>query len=205
MIAITTLFVDLGGVLVTGFWDRVARHRAVEQFDLDADDFQRRHELVYGLHEEGRLTLDEYLNQVVFHAQPSCSVGEFRQFICSQVQPVPEMLEFVRTLKVRHGLRVLLVGNGGRELTRYVIQDLELQALVDFFVCSCFVGRRKPDPALYQMALDLSQVRAEEVVCLEGHPLFARAAKRLGLRAVQHFSFQITRDLLASEGLTLEP
>jgi len=42
---ITTLFWDVGGVLLTNAWDRAGRHRAAERFHLDWEDFQDRHEL----------------------------------------------------------------------------------------------------------------------------------------------------------------
>lgn len=205
MTAVTTLFVDLGGVLVTGLWDRVARHRAVEQFDLDAEDFSRRHELTCPLYEEGKIGLDDCLDLVVFHAKQPFTKGEFRQFMFTQPQPAQEMIELIRAIKGRYGLRVLLVGNGGRELVRHAIGDLELREWVDFFVCSCFVGRRKPDPELYEMAMDMCQVRCEEVLCIEEHVLCVRVVKKQGLRAVQHVCFQFTRDALASWGLAVEP
>jgi len=205
MTAVTTLFVDIGGVLVTGLWDRVARNRAVEQFDLDAEDFSRRHELTCPLYEEGKIGLDQYLDQVVFHAKQPFTKGDFRQFMLSQPRPALEIIALIRAIKGRYGVRVLLVGNGGRELIRYAIGEFELRNFVDFFVCSCFVGRRKPDPELYNMALDMCQVRCEEVLCIEEHLLCVRAAKKQGLRAVQHVCFQLTRDALASWGLAVEP
>lgn len=205
MTAVTTLFADIGGVLMTGFWDRVTRHRAVEQFDLDAVDFNRRHELLYSLHEEGRISLDDYLKQVAVYDKPSFSVGDLRLFMLTQTQPVLEMLQLIRELKLQHGLKVVAVSNGGRELTHHAITECELRSFVDFFVCSCFVGRRKPDPALYKMALDMSQVRPEEVICIEEQRLFVRTAKRLGLGAFQHARAAVTRDALASMGLALEP
>ena len=46
MPAITALFWDVGGVLLTNAWDRTERAKALERFHLDADEFQARHEMV---------------------------------------------------------------------------------------------------------------------------------------------------------------
>jgi putative hydrolase of the HAD superfamily len=40
------IFFDIGGVLGSNCWDREQRHRAVERFDLNLEDFQWRHEEV---------------------------------------------------------------------------------------------------------------------------------------------------------------
>lgn len=60
MAKITALFWDNGGVLLTNGWDRDARKRAVEKFQLDWADFEDRHELVLDAFETGVLSLDDY-------------------------------------------------------------------------------------------------------------------------------------------------
>ena len=65
-LGITTLFLDIGGVLLTNGWDRNARVRAADKFGLDYDEVDERHHLTYDTYEEGKLSLDAYLNRVVF-------------------------------------------------------------------------------------------------------------------------------------------
>ena len=57
---INTLFLDIGGVLLTNGWDRNARARAAEKFHLDQDEFSERHHMTFDTYEEGKLSLDEY-------------------------------------------------------------------------------------------------------------------------------------------------
>ncbi|MDZ4782907.1 MAG: hypothetical protein SGJ19_21875 [Planctomycetia bacterium] len=61
MTEITTLFWDVGGVLLSNGWDRALRRQAADRFGLDWDDFQERHDLVAYDFEVGRITLDNYL------------------------------------------------------------------------------------------------------------------------------------------------
>jgi hypothetical protein len=50
-IPITTLFVDIGGVLLTNGWDHHARRRAAKHFKLNWAEMQERHELNFEIQE----------------------------------------------------------------------------------------------------------------------------------------------------------
>lgn len=54
---ITTLILDIGGVLLTPGWDRPARARAAKYFRLEAEDFEERHQLASDPNEVGRIDL----------------------------------------------------------------------------------------------------------------------------------------------------
>ena len=201
---ITTFFVDLGGVLLTNGWDRQSRQRACEAFGLDYEELNERHHLMFASYEEGRLDLDAYLERVVFYQPRPFSREEFRSFMFAQSQPNAEMLELLRSLKARHGLKVVAVSNEGRELTLHRIERFELRTLIDFFVCSCFVHRRKPDEEVFRIALDLSQVPLPEIVYVEDRRLFAEVARGLGIRSIEHETYEGTRRALEELGLRAE-
>ena len=44
-IPVTTLFLDIGGVMLTNGWGHVSRKLAAETFHLNYDDMQSRHKL----------------------------------------------------------------------------------------------------------------------------------------------------------------
>ena len=50
---LTTLFLDIGGVLLTNGWDRHSRQRAAENFHLDFVEMDERHHLTYDTYEAG--------------------------------------------------------------------------------------------------------------------------------------------------------
>jgi putative hydrolase of the HAD superfamily len=54
---ITTLFLDIGGVLLTDGWDHHARKRAAINFKLEWAEMEERHSLNFGILEAGKLTL----------------------------------------------------------------------------------------------------------------------------------------------------
>ena len=67
MARITTLFWDIGGVILTNGWDRNSRKEAGEAFHLDWEDFQDRHELSFPAFDAGQLSLNEYLDRTLFY------------------------------------------------------------------------------------------------------------------------------------------
>ena len=201
--AITTLFLDVGGVLLTNGWDRAARRRAAERFGLDFDEMNERHHLTFDTYEVGKLSLDEYLDRVVFCRARSFSREDFKTFMFEQSKPYPDMIDLVRDLKARHGLKVVVVSNEGRELTTYRIRRFELGTFVDFFVASCFVHYRKPDADIYRIALDIAQVQPDEVAYIDDRSMFVEVAGTLGIRGIHHTGYDTTRAALQALGLTL--
>ena len=109
------------------------------------------------------------------------------------------MIELVRDVKARYGLKVVAVSNEGRELAAHRIEKFALKTFVDFFIVSCFVRCRKPDLEIYRMALDIVQVPPEAVVYIEEQPMFVEAAKSLGIRAFQHSGDVFTETLSLAE------
>jgi putative hydrolase of the HAD superfamily len=157
--------------------------------------------MVFDAYEEGRLDLDFYLDHTVFYKKRAFTRARFKAFLFGQSKPMPGMLEFVAGLKARHRLKVVVVSNEARALNAHRIRAFNLGALVDMFVSSCFVGLRKPDPAMFQLALDLAQVPARQVLYLENTQLFVQVAKGLGIRGIVHQDLDSTRAALAAAGL----
>ena len=200
---ITTLFLDIGGVLLTNGWDRAARLRAAERFQLDYEELDERHHLTFDTYEAGKLSLDEYLNRIVFYRARSFSRDDFRQFMYDQSKPFPEMIELMRGLKARYNLQIAAVSNEGRELTAYRVQQFRLGTFIDFFISSCFVHYRKPDEDIYRIALDISQVQPEQVIYIDDRELFVEVAHELGITGITHINYQTTKQALEGLGLPL--
>jgi putative hydrolase of the HAD superfamily len=197
----TALFLDVGGVLLTNGWDRSMRRKAAETFGLDPADMDERHHLTFDTYELGKLSLDEYLNRMVFYKERPFSREEFKAFMFAQSQPLSRMIDLVRSLKKAYALKVAVVSNEGRELTIYRIQKFGLAEFVDFFVASSFVHFRKPDADIYRMTLDVAQVPLEQVLYLDDRLMFVEVAQGMGIRSIHHTGFESTQASLASLGL----
>jgi putative hydrolase of the HAD superfamily len=198
---ITALFLDIGGVLLTNGWDHLMRQDAADRFGLNFADMDERHHLTFDTYEGGKISLEEYLNRVVFYQDRPFSRQEFKAYMFAQSQPYTPMIDLIRNLRERYHLKIAGVSNEGRELTVHRIEQFELNSFMDFFVSSCFVHVRKPDPDIYRMALDIAQVRAEQVAYIEDRPMFVEVAGNLGLHGIYHTGLDSTRAALAALGL----
>lgn len=200
---ITTLFLDIGGVLLTNGWDRHARHLAVKTFNLDEEEVNERHHLTFDTYEAGKLNLNEYMNRVVFYEKRNFSKEQFKEFMFTQSRPYPEMINLISGLKEKYKLRLTAVSNEGRELTEYRIKQFKLNGLFDAFVASSFVHFRKPDVDIYKTALDVSQVDAENVLYIDDRHMFIEVAGTLGISGIHHQKYETTKRELDNRGLVL--
>ena len=198
---IKTLFVDIGGVLLSDGWGHVSRALAASEFGLDAKEMEARHHQAFEAYEMDRIDLDRYLDLVVFHEERGFTKGRFREFMFAQSSPFPETIGLVRSLKAEFGLKVVAVSNEGRELNAHRILTFHLDGFVDFFVSSCYVRLRKPDTQIFHLALDAAQSTPLEVAYLENTPMFVQIAEGLGIRSILHTDYKSTRAKLASFGL----
>jgi putative hydrolase of the HAD superfamily len=199
--AIRTLFLDIGGVLLTDGWDRHARRRAAKTFSLEWAELERRHLLNFDTYELGKLTLDEYLARVVFYQKRRFSRAQFRQFIFAQSKPYPEMIGLMRDLKSKYGLKIVVVSNEARELNAYRIYKFKLDRFVDAFISSCYVHLHKPDADIFRLALDIAQTPVTQIVYIENTAMFVQVAQGLAIQGIVHTDYQSTCAKLASLGL----
>lgn len=186
MTRVTAIFSDVGGVILSNGWDRAARREAAVKFHLDWEDFEDRHELMLNAFEIGDASLEQYLDRVVFYRDRSFTKKEFVDFIYSQSQPIPETLAVMRRLAEAGKYLVGSLNNESRDLNEYRIQQFKLREYFDVFLSSCYLGVRKPDAAIYRLALSITQRVAEECVFIDDRGLNLECAREMGMRTI-HF------------------
>lgn len=198
---IRTLFIDIGGVLLSDGWDHRARRRAVKKFALEPVEVETRHQATVDTYEEGNLTEDEYLKHVVFFRSRPFTRAEFRKFMFAQSTPCPEMLALARGLKTKYALKIVAVSNESRVLNDYRIRKFKLDDIFDAYISSCYVHLRKPDANIFRLALDVAHTPPQQVAYVENTPMFVEIARSLGIASVLHTDYRSTCTRLASFGL----
>lgn len=199
---ISALFLDIGGVLLTNGWDNNMRRKAAEHFHLEYDELDDRHHMTFDAYEEGKLSMDEYLNLVVFHKKRSFVYEDFKEFIFAQTKPLPDMINMFKSIAKHYSLKVGAISNEGRELNIYRVSHFGLKDLIQFFICSSFVHFRKPDKDIYRLALDVGQVVPEQSIYVDDRELHTEVAQSLGMNAIYHIDIETTRHKLSEYGLT---
>jgi putative hydrolase of the HAD superfamily len=182
---IHAIFWDVGGVLLTNDWDHTQRMAALEHFRLDEEEFHSRHEMVVSSFERGKISLDEYLDRTVFYRNRPFTRDEFRNYLFSLSQPMPDILEFARALAASGKYFMGTINNESRELNLHRIQKYSLRDIFRIFVSSCFVGLRKPESGIYHLAIEITQVNPEECCFIDDRALNLECAAKLGMRTIR--------------------
>jgi putative hydrolase of the HAD superfamily len=198
---ITHLFLDIGGVLATNGWDGALRERTARRFGLDIEVLNDRHHLTYDTYESGRMSLALYLDRIIFFEPRPFTRQDVIRYILEEGKPYPEMLQLVRDLRARYGLKVAVISNEGREIATDRIARFRLGDIADFFIVSAYVHFRKPDVEIYRLALDIAQAQPEHVIYIEDRRMFVEVAGGLGMNAIQHTNVASTKAALARLGL----
>ncbi len=198
---ITHVFFDVGGVLGSNAWGSEARAVAVERFRLDAADFDRRHREVVGRWEEGRLTLDEYLDATVFDAPRPFARDEFAAFMRAQSRPHPEVIAVARDLAAAGRYRLMTINNESAELNAWRLRQFGLAPIFTAFFTSCWLGVAKPARRIYELALAMSQAEPDRAVFIDDREQNLHPARALGMRAVRFTTADALRRDLAVLGV----
>ena len=200
---ITTLFLDIGGVLLTNGWDTALRKQTAEHFNVDYTELDHRHRVTYDTYEEGKMSLETYLRQIIFFEPRSFTAADVQNYILEQAEPYQDTIDLVQRLKAVYGLKIAVVSNEGREIAEDRIARFHLKDFVDFFIVSAFVHFRKPDLDIYRLALDVAHVQPQQVAYIEDRPLLCEVATELGIHSVLNRSSAESREILAGLGLAL--
>ena len=182
---ITAIFWDVGGVLLSNAWDREQRRRTLERFKLDEAEFDDRHEMVISSFERGKISLDEYLERTIFYRKRAFTPEEFREYMFSLSQPFPDVLELARKLAKSAKYLMCSINNESQELNEYRIRKFGLREIFALFLSSCYVGLRKPEEGIYQLALEVTQKMPQECCFIDDRALNLEAAARLGMHTIR--------------------
>ena len=195
---IKVVFMDIGGVLLTNGWGHESRQKSAKVFGFDYEEMNNLHNFIYNVFEIGSISLDEYLDTVLFNCPRDFTKAEFKQFMYDQSVELPHMLSWLKSWKKRTNLPVFALSNESLELNDYRIEKFGLHDLFDGFFSSCYLGFRKPDPRIFQTALKITRVKPSQSLYFDDRLMFVNIAKKLGMNGVLHEKFEDTKRLLES-------
>lgn len=193
---IKVVLMDIGGVLLTNGWGHESRQKAAQVFGFDYEEMDILHHFIYNVFEIGSITLDDYLDTVVFNQSRDFTKVDFKHFMYEQSVELPKMLPWVKSWKKQTHLPVFALNNESLELNDYRIEKFKLHEVFNGFFSSCCLGFRKPDPRIYQTALEITRVNPEECLYFDDRRMLVDAAKKQGIQAVLHENFENTKQIL---------
>ena len=200
---ITTLFFDIGGVILTNGWDREARREAAQAFQLDWEDFQDRHDLSFPAFDAGQITLNQYLDRTLFYRPRSFTREEFTAFMFAQSKEYPETRAILSALARTGKYLIGAINNEPLELNQYRIEAFQLRQDFQVFFSSCYLNARKPEETIYRIALQVTQRAPEACVFIDDRALNLENPRRLGMNVVHHQNAPQLRKDLQSLGIAV--
>jgi putative hydrolase of the HAD superfamily len=198
---ITTLFWDIGGVVLTNGWDRGSRKEAAAAFHLDMEEFQDRHDLSFPAFDSGQITLNEYLDRTLFFRPRSFTREEFTAFMFAQSKEFPDTRAILDKVSRSGKYFIGAINNEPLELNQYRIEAFDLRRNFLVFFSSCYVRSRKPEELIFRVALEVTQRRPEQCLFIDDRPLNLESPRHLGMNIIHHQNAQQLRSELGNYGV----
>ncbi|MGH9742150.1 MAG: HAD-IA family hydrolase [Candidatus Acidiferrum sp.] len=203
MAEITTLFWDIGGVILTNGWDRGSRRDAATAFNFDYEEFEDRHDLSFPAFDSGQITLNEYLNRTLFYRPRSFSREEFTAFMFAQSKEYSETRAVLADAARAGKYFIGSINNEPLELNQFRIEAFNLRRDFLVFFSSCYVRSRKPEETIFRIALEVTQRPPEQCVFIDDRPLNLESPRRLGMSVIHHQDAEQLRADLRSHGVAV--
>jgi len=198
---ITTLFWDIGGVILTNGWDRGSRREAASAFHFDWEEFQDRHDLSFPAFDSGLISLNEYLDRTLFYRQRPFTREEFTAFMFAQSKEYPDTRAILDKLAASSKYFIGAINNEPLELNQYRIEAFHLRREFLVFFSSCYVRSRKPEETIFRVALEVTQRPPEHCLFIDDRPLNLDTPRRLGMNTIHHQSAEQLRSELGKFGV----
>jgi putative hydrolase of the HAD superfamily len=187
MSGISTILWDVGGVLLTNGWDRLQRDAVIPRFGVNVDVFEHRHAEVVDAWEKDEISLSDYLVHTVFFEPRNFTEADFLVAMCAESTVLADSaLGILQRLAASDQYVLATVNNESRAMNEYRLAQFGLRHEFNAFFSSCYVGLRKPDRKIYELALDVLQCDPDKAVFIDDRAENAAAAAEVGIHAIPY-------------------
>jgi putative hydrolase of the HAD superfamily len=182
--------------------------RMAKMFNVSFESFYELWEASRGPYDCGDLTAEEYWLKLA--AETSTSLSGEQIEILRQVEieiwahPDAGMLDWLSRLHAE-GIKTALLSNMPLDLMKHVLANFRWMENFSFKTFSADVRLIKPDPAIYEYTLHGLGVEPAETLFVDDRETNIRAARTLGMHAVQFRSIAQLRDELVEKGFPILP
>lgn len=141
--------------------------------------------------EKGRITEAKFLADIADALEPELghrpAMHRFREIYFAALDPNQPMIELMRDLRDR-GFRMALLTNNIREWEPLWRSMMPVDEVFELVVDSAYVGMRKPEPEIYELALERlgDGIAPGDCLFIDDVEVNVEAARAVGMGAV-HF------------------
>ncbi|MDR3773444.1 MAG: HAD family phosphatase [Terracidiphilus sp.] len=202
MFPFDVILFDVGGVLLTNGWDKGERAAAAAYFHLDWSAFEARHSAAYPAWERGETQLKDYLDAVVFNEPRRFSQDDFYGYMLNQSKLLPNgALGILEELAASDKYMLGALNNEARETNEFRFASFGLRGYFKVALSSCYLGLRKPEPAIFKRALDILGRPAERILFIDDRAENVEGAQAAGIRAIRFEGADALRRELVTLGV----
>ena len=115
---------------------------------------------------------------------PPALIGCFQRSMLSRKRLNKPMAGYLKSIRSRYKTGIL--SNAGDEFRKTMEKTFKFDQLVDIIIISAEEGYAKPDPEIYQIAIDRFNTLPENCVFVDNLLENVEAAQALGMRAIHH-------------------
>lgn len=182
---IKVVFFDLGGVIVrTEF--QAPRQQLADRLRIDYDDLNK---LVFDSETSNRASVGEISSEEhwISVIQRLKRPGEERQSIRDEFFAGDivdrTLLEYIRSLRPKY--KTGLISNAWGDLRDFIVRE-KFDDAFDKMIISAEVGAMKPEPRIFQIALEQFGVRPDEAVFVDDFYINIEGCEKVGIKGI-HF------------------
>ena len=183
--SIKAVFFDLGGVIVrTEF--QVPRQQLADRLGMDYEDLSK---IVFdsdsGLRASmGEIAADEHWASVLQRLKrPAAELSLIRQEFFAGDIVDRTLVEYIRSLRSKY--KTGLISNAWSDLRDFVVRE-KFDDAFDKMIISAEVGAVKPEPKIFQIALEHFGVKPKEAVFVDDFYINIEGCEKVGIKGI-HF------------------
>jgi putative hydrolase of the HAD superfamily len=145
----------------------------------------------------GEITLQQFLS--IIGAMVGQSATVVRSGIETRIQINANVLALIRRIKAHR--RVAVLSNVNAEFLAQVLRTYKLEPLFDHVIASSALRLAKPDPQIFELALQILGCEVAQVVFIDDTAEHVEAARGLGIEAIHFESAQQLEASLVQLGI----
>jgi epoxide hydrolase-like predicted phosphatase len=177
---ITTIFFDVGGVMVVDYVDHKVLDLA-EKYDKDPDLMLHLRKKYRVLADMGQISDKEFWQKVLETVNVTAVEDDWK--FESYEEKIEGGIEIAEQLK-QQGYRIAVLSNDSKQSSDYRRQKYNFDSLFDDAIFSYQYGIIKPEPKLFEIALKKLKVAPDQSVFIDDRLENITASERIGIHSI---------------------
>lgn len=142
----------------------------------------------------GEISEDKYWENFLRRSKLNLGIDKLKLCVRNQLYPIEGTEEIIRALRPNYKLAI--ISNNSREWSKYIREKYDILDLFDEVIFSAEVGLKKPDPHIYELALEKLKSLPEKCLFIDDKKRNTDVAEKLGFKTIIFDSvYQLKREL----------